>query len=161
MRNGKTGGDWVQPGLALAGFVGLGLAVGAVDGVVTATSVGRWYATLMHPPGTPPDAVFGPVWVALYVVMGVAAWRAWRAAGWRAVRLWFWQMAVNAVWSPLFFGWHAPRLALAVLAALCVLVAGTARRFAMIDRVAGGLMLPYLAWCLYALYLNAGIVWLN
>ncbi len=88
--------------------------------------------------------------------MGVAAWRAWRA-----VHLWFWQMAVNAAWSPVFFGGHAPWAGLVVLAALCVLVAATARGFATIDRVAGGLMLPYLAWCLYALYLNAGTVWLN
>jgi translocator protein len=151
-----------NPGLALVGFVGLGLLVGAAGGALTAAAVRGWYAALVHPPGTPPDAVFGPVWGVLYVLMGVAAWRIWRRvqAG-PALRLWGWQLAANAAWTPVFFGLHQPLLALAVMLALIVLIVLTARRFAAIDRPAAMLLVPYLLWTGYAFYLNAGICWLN
>lgn len=150
------------PGLALVGFIGLGLLVGAAAGALTAGSIGGWYAALIHPPGTPPNALFGPVWSVLYVLMGVAAWRIWRLvqAG-PALRLWGWQLAVNAAWTPVFFGLHRPLAALGVLVLLLVLLGLTIRRFATIDRPAAALLVPYLLWSLYALYLNAGICWLN
>lgn len=151
-----------NPGLALVGFVGLALLVGAADGTLTATSGLGWYAALAHPPGTPPNAVFGPVWSVLYVLMGVSAWRIWRRvqAG-PALRLWGWQLAANAAWTPAFFGLHQPRLALAVMLALIGLILLTLRRFAAIDRGAAWILVPYLLWTGYALYLNAGICWLN
>ena len=144
------------------GFIGLPLLVGAASGGMTVAAVRGWYAALVHPPGTPPDFLFGPVWSLLYVLMGVAAWRVWRSVGpGPALRLWGWQLGANALWTPLFFGLHAPIPALVEMTALIVLVAATIRRFAAIDRVAGGLLVPYLLWTLYALYLNAGIAWLN
>lgn len=150
------------PLLALVGFIGLGLLVGAADGGLTAHAIGSWYAALTQPPGTPPNTVFGPVWGALYVLMGVAAWRVWRRAGpGRALRLWGWQLAANAAWAPVFFSLHAPWAALGVLVVLIALIGATIRRFAAIDRAAAGLMVPYLLWSGYALYLNAGIAWLN
>lgn len=150
------------PGLALVGFVGLGLLVGAADGAVTAAAVRGWYASLAHPPGTPPNALFGPVWGILYVLMGIAAWRIWcRVQAGPALRLWGWQLALNAAWTPAFFGLRQPLLALGVMLALIVLILLTLRRFAAIDRWAAWLLVPYLLWSGYALYLNAGICWLN
>jgi translocator protein len=147
---------------ALLGFVGLTLLVGAAGGAITAPAVRTWYLLLARPPGTPPNWVFAPVWTTLYVMIAVAAWLVWgRPGGRRALRLWGWQLAANAVWAPLFFGLHRVGLALADAALLAVLAALTARRFAVISRPAGALMLPYVLWTCYACYLSAGFWWLN
>jgi len=148
--------------LALLGFIGLGLLVGAAGGAITADSVRGWYLTLNRPPGVPPDWAFAVVWTALYVLMGIAAWLAWRRQGHRrALRLWGWQLLANALWTPAFFGLHSLALGLVVLAALLPLIALAIRAFLPLDRRAAGLMLPYLLWSLYATYLNAGFLWLN
>jgi translocator protein len=142
--------------------VGLCLLVGVADGAVTATSVRGWYLSLTPPPGTPPNWVFGPVWGALYILMGVAAWLVWRQCGAsRPIRLWGWQLLLNALWTPAFFGLHSPGLGLLVILALLVLLVLTTRAFVRISRPAAWMMLPYLAWAAYAAYLNAGFWWLN
>ncbi len=140
----------------------MALLVGAADGAITAGSIQGWYLSLTAPPGTPPSWVFGPVWTVLYVMMGVAGWLVWQRVGaGRPVRLWGWQLIVNALWAPAFFGLHSPPAALAVMAPLLVLVALTIRAFARVRPLAAWLMAPYLAWCGYAAYLNAGFCWLN
>ncbi len=160
--NFEDGGGSRSAGLALAGFVGLCLLVGLSDGAVNALSVHSWYLTLKPPPLTPPPAVFGPVWTVLYVMIGVAAWRVWRTPGHApALRLWGWQLAANALWTPAFFGLRSPALALAVMAALIVLLLATLRAFRAHDRLAAALLLPYLAWVLFATWLNLGFWWLN
>lgn len=148
--------------LALVGFVGLCLLVGAADAAVSSGAIRHWYPSLTRPPGTPPNWVFGPVWSVLYVLMGVAAWLVWRRSGAsRVLRLWGWQLAANAAWTPFFFGLANPALALADIAALLGLLVFTIRGFARVDRVAAVLMLPYLLWTGYAAYLNCGFWWLN
>ncbi len=148
--------------LALVGFVGLCLLVGAVGGSLTAPALRLWYPSLVAPPGTPPNWLFAPVWAALYVMIGTAAWLVWRRCGAsRQVRLWGWQLAANALWVPAFFGLHSPRLGMAVMAAVLVLTALTIRAFLPVRRVAAWLMLPYAAWSVYAAYLNAGFWFLN
>lgn len=153
--------------LALIGFVGLCLLVGAAGSTLTADSVRGWYLTLNRPPGVPPNWAFPVVWTTLYVMMGTAAWLVWRAAAATAEQrrgallLWGWQLLANALWTPAFFGLQSPRLGLAVLAALLPLIALTLQAFLRIDRRAGLLMLPYLLWSLYATYLNLGFWWLN
>ncbi len=152
---------------ALVGFVGLALLAGAVGGALTARSVHGWYLTLHFPPGTPPNWVFGPVWGTLYVLMGVAAWRAWRCVGvdaarrLAALRLWGWQLLVNALWSAAFFGLRSPLGGLIVIALLLALLVRTLVAFARVEPVAALLLLPYLAWTGYAGYLAAGFWWLN
>jgi tryptophan-rich sensory protein len=152
----------VSPILALVGFVGLCLLVGAADAAVVHGAVRGWYASLHAPPGTPPNWVFAPVWSVLYVMVGVAGWLVWRRTGAaRPLRLWGWQLAANALWTPAFFGLHNPPLALAVVVLLLVLIGFTIRSFARVQRPAAWLMLPYLAWGCYATYLSAGFCWLN
>jgi translocator protein len=142
--------------------VGLCLLVGAVDGSMTARPVHTWYARLHAPPGTPPNWFFAPVWIAIYVMIGTAAWLVWRRLGAaRPLRLWGWQLAANALWAPAFFGLHSPALALGIMAALLVLIGFTIRAFRRVHRVAAMLLLPYGAWCVYAAYLNAGFLLLN
>src|SRR5581483_4731355 len=120
----------VSPVLALVGFVGLCLLVGGADGAIISGAGRAWYASLDRPPATPPNWVFAPVWTALYVMVGVSGWLAWRRCGAaRPLRLWGWQLAANAAWAPAFFGLHNPPLGMAVLVALLVLIGLTMRHF--------------------------------
>jgi benzodiazapine receptor len=152
----------VSPYLALVGFVGLCLLVGAADAALVAGSLHHWYAALVRPFATPPDWLFGPVWTVLYVLIGVAGWLVWRRSGAaRPLRLWGWQLAANAAWVPAFFALHNPPLAMAVIAVLLALIVATIQSFARIHRTAACLMLPYLGWSMFAAYLNAGFWWCN
>jgi benzodiazapine receptor len=152
----------VSPALALVGFVGLCLLVATVGGSMTARAIHHWYQTLQAPPGTPPNWVFAPIWTALYVTIGVAAWLVWRRLGAAPpLRLWGWQLAANALWAPAFFGLHSPALAMGVMIVLLFLIALTIRAFRRIHRIATYMMVPYGVWCLYAAYLNAGFLLLN
>ena len=148
--------------MALAGFVGLPLLVGAAGAVLAAGSPQAWFLSLTRPPATPPGWLFGSAWMLLSALIGIAAWLVWRTGGEaRPLRLWGWQVLVSAAWAPAFFGLHAPGLALATLPPLIVLVAVTAAMFGRRVRPAGLLMLPYLGWMCYATYLAAGFWWLN
>ena len=129
---------------------------------MTARGVHSWYARLHAPPGTPPNWVFAPVWAALHVSIGTAAWLVWRRIGaGRPLRLWGWQLAANAMWAPCFFELHSPALAMGVMLVMLLLIVLTIRSFRRSNRVAAALMLPYGAWCCYAAYLNIGFLLLN
>jgi tryptophan-rich sensory protein len=152
----------VSSGLALVGFVGLCLLVGAADGSVVARASHGWYLSLNRPFGTPPDWVFGVVWTMLYAMIGVAGWMVWRRAmSPRPLRLWGWQLAANACWTPAFFALHSPPLAFAVCLVLLALIVATIRVFRRLRAAAAWLLTPYLAWSGYAAYLTAGFWWLN
>jgi translocator protein len=98
----------------------------------------------------------------LYVMIGVAGWLVWRRSGAvRPLRLWGWQLAANALWTPAFFGVHNPPLALAVMLVLLALIVATMHSFARLDRIAVWLMVPYLGWTGFIAYLNVGFWWLN
>ena len=149
---------------ALAGFVLLCLAVGAAGGLATSTSVNTWYPTLAKPAFNPPNWVFAPVWTTLYVLMALAAWRVWRsgAAGARlALGAWALQLALNLCWSLVFFGLQAIGAALAEIAVLLAAILLAAFLSWRIDRLAGALYAPYLAWVAFAAVLNAALWQLN
>ena len=120
--------------------------------------VDAWYFALQRPPFTPPGWVFGPAWSTLYALIGVAAWRVWRVGGFArdrgALVLFAAQWALNFAWTGLFFGLHAPGIALAEIVALDALAAATLVRFGRHDRVASRLLAPYLAWLAFATALN-------
>jgi tryptophan-rich sensory protein len=126
---------------------------------------GGWYAALAKPSWTPPGWLFGPVWTLLYFSMAVAAFLVWRRpasrARTRALVLFGVQLGLNALWTPLFFGAHLPGLALAEIVLLDVAVVATLFAFWRLRRAAGALLVPYLAWSLFATALNAAIFWLN
>jgi translocator protein len=144
------------------GFVGLCLLVGLSGGAITAAALHGWYPTLVKPLATPPQWVFAPVWVALYIMMGVSGWMVWQRNGAsRALRLWGWQLAANALWVPAFFGLHSVALGLVDLILMLILVAVTIRAFRRVRRLAAWLMAPTFVWCLFAAYLNAGFLVLN
>jgi tryptophan-rich sensory protein len=144
----------------------LPLAVGALGGLATASSVRTWYPTLRKPPFNPPGWVFGPVWTALYVLMGVALHLVWTASGrpegrGRAIRLWVAQLALNLLWSLIFFGRRAVGPAFAEILVLWIAIAATLREFASQRPVAGALLVPYLGWTTFATLLNGAIWYLN
>lgn len=151
--------------LALVLFVGLCLGVGGLGGAVTAESVNTWYPTLNKPSFNPPNWIFGPVWTTLNILMGVAAWRIWRAADRDTARgplaVFALQLAVNLGWSVAFFGLRNPGLAVIVVLALDLLVLVTLLMFRRIDRLAAWLLAPYLAWISFATLLNVTIWRIN
>ena len=153
--------DWGM----LAAFVVACLAVSAIGGAVTATSVGDWYAALDKPVFNPPDWVFAPVWTVLYLMMAVAGWRVWRRAGFRGARialaLFAAQLALNLAWSLLFFGLRRIDLALVEIVVLLAVILSTTVVFWRIDRLAGWLFVPYAAWVAYAVVLNGSLWELN
>jgi tryptophan-rich sensory protein len=159
-RIGESGGRrW----FALALWIAVVAAVALAGSSVTLPKIPTWYASLAKPSFTPPNAVFGPVWTILYLMMAVAVWRigAGDPARKRAVVLFAVQLALNAIWSPVFFGLEMPGLGLAVIVALLVSLAATVVVFWRIDRPAGLLLAPYLLWVCYATALNTAIVALN
>jgi len=142
----------------------LTFAVAAIGGWVTAGSVSTWYPTLVKPSFNPPDWIFGPVWTALYASMAVAAWRVWSRLGTlrhRALAFYGVQLALNLLWSVLFFGAHQIGWALIEIAVLLAAIAGTMIAFWRIDRLAGLALVPYGAWVAFAGVLNAAIWRLN
>jgi len=149
----------------LAGFLLLSLVVSALGGLATATSVGTWYPTLAKPPFNPPDCAFAPVWTVLYGLIAIAGWRIWRLPPapprTRALAAFGVQLALNLLWSFLFFGLRAIGVALAEILCLLGAIAVTALLFWRLDRPAGALFLPYLLWVAFATALNASLWVLN
>jgi tryptophan-rich sensory protein len=144
--------------LALLGWIALAAAAGAV-GALASRNAGDFYATLVRPAWAPPGWLFGPVWSTLYVMMGVAAWLVWRArpatlaegASRRlGLGLFVGQLALNALWTWLFFAWREGALALGEIVLLWLAIATTAWHFGRVRPLAAWLLVPYLAWVSFA-----------
>jgi translocator protein len=123
---------------------------------------GAWYQTLVKPSWNPPSWIFGPVWTALYLMMAIAAWIVWKRVGrGPALTLYFAQLALNAAWTPVFFGAHQLGAAFIVIVCLWTAILFTLRAFWDISRPAGLLLVPYLAWVSFASALNFTLWRLN
>ena len=149
---------------ALLLFVLATSATGAI-GALASIHAAELYAQLDRPRWAPPASVFGPVWTVLYLLIAVAGWLAWRernARGRRAALvLYFTQLALNALWSWLFFGWHLGALALVDVCVLWLAVLATMVQFWRLRPLACALLLPYLLWVSFATALNAAVWRLN
>ena len=149
-------------------LLGMALIGGATIGAmllgrsVMKRSTRAWYRTLAKPSWTPPSKAFGIVWPVLYTLSGVSAWRIWKSPPSKertaALGLWASQIATNAAWTPLFFGKKRPAAALVDLKANLGSAAGYALAAGKIDRTAGLLMVPYLAWVGFASTINTSVV---
>lgn len=137
---------------------------GATGAYFTITSIDSWYQVIEKPEFTPPGWLFGPVWTTLYVLMGIACYLIWKSDQVQKKQLmwlYFVQLALNALWSPAFFGMESPILGLLVIIPLLALIAVCVKKFRIISTWASGLMIPYLAWVSFATVLNFSIWWLN
>jgi benzodiazapine receptor len=141
-------------------------AVAALGGAASTSGLREWYDDLDKAPWNPPGWVFGPAWTVLYALMAIAAWLVARTGLEQrtvqvALVLYGVQLALNLAWSLLFFGARAPGWALVDIVALVVLVTVTTVAFWRIDTTAGWLLVPYLAWIVFAATLNVWIVLRN
>jgi len=142
------------------------LSVGTIEGLVTRPEIPTWYAGLIKPSWTPPPLLFPIAWTLLYILMAVSFWRLWdlptRSAARTAAMIWFGvQLALNALWSPVFFGWHGTQAALAIIVGLLIAIAATMHAASRADRLAAWLLAPYLLWVAYATTINIGVVAMN
>ncbi|MFO1107846.1 MAG: TspO/MBR family protein [Bradyrhizobium sp.] len=141
-------------------FVGSVLLAGLTLGY--ANTPGGWYAALNKPAFNPPNYVFAPVWLALYVCIGAAGARTWaREPRSAAMAAWFGQMVLNFIWSPVFFGMRRIDLALGIIAAMLTGILAFVVLQWRADRIAALCFLPYAAWVAFATALNWSIYRLN
>jgi tryptophan-rich sensory protein len=150
----------MDPRLSLILFLALVVGGGLTIGYLTAP--GDWYAQLQKPAFNPPDWIFGPVWTALYVLIAIAGWRIWRRnPGGPPMKLWWTQLVLNFLWSPVFFAAHQIASAFIIVALLLVTILAFIVTSWGRDRVAAWIFLPYAGWVAFAAALNAAIFVLN
>lgn len=146
--------------MRLAVFVVFVLGGGFLIGYLNVP--GSWYAGLNKPWYKPPNWIFAPVWAAIYLLVAVSGWRTWE---WHrremAMPLWLMQMALNFLWSPIFFSAHMPGVALAIILALFVVILVFIVRQWNLDRISSVMFALYAAWVGFASLLNLSIVRLN
>jgi benzodiazapine receptor len=141
----------------LAGFVG---------SLFTTPSIPTWYASLAKPSFTPPNWIFSPVWISLYVLMGISLFLLWEKTlhypGVKTAMFWFAvQLGLNMLWSILFFGLKSPFLALIGIIVLWIAIFLTILKSFRVLKLAGVLLVPYLIWVSFAAGLNYSIWTLN
>ena len=152
--------------IRLAGSILVCLLAGLIGSFATRAKIPGWYAGLEKPSFNPPAWLFGPVWTALYILMGIALFLVWRkglaARGVKAALIVFLvQLVLNVLWSFAFFGAESPLAGLVVIIALWATIAATIAAFAPLSRVAAVLLVPYVLWVSFAAILNASIYFLN
>jgi translocator protein len=144
----------------------LTLAVGMIGSIVTIPSIGSWYIGLTKPFFTPPNWLFGPAWTSLYICMGISFGIVWsvqkKKKQWKEARnMYIGQLALNVLWSFLFFGFHSPVLAFLEVVVLWLAIFYTIRKFSVLSVQASWFLYPYLAWVSFASLLNLSIIFLN
>lgn len=153
-----------QQVFGLVAWLALSFITAAI-GSVASIQAASFYAELIRPGWSPPAAVFGPVWTLLYTLMGIAAWLVWRVNGFNraviALMLFLSQLALNALWSWLFFYWQQGALAFADIILLWFFIAATLVAFWRIHKFAAVLLVPYLLWVSFAAVLNYSLWQLN
>lgn len=141
------------------------IGLGSISGIASGTGLTEWYQTLNKPFFQPPSWVFGPAWTFLYTLMGIGVARIWHqpdsSMKTTAIRLFIIQLILNLFWTPVFFAFQQPLIALIIIIIMWVLILMTIRAFKKLDNIAAYLLLPYILWVSFATLLNASIVYLN
>lgn len=146
--------------------IGVCFLAAAIGSAFTTGAIDTWYATLNKPFFSPPNWVFGSVWTMLYLLMGISLYLVWvskaqQKAKRLAMTFFFIQLGLNALWSILFFGLKSPSAAFIGIVLLWLTIFLTIRNFLRISKVAGWLLIPYIAWVSFASVLNLAIIILN
>jgi len=143
----------------------LAQATGLLGSIFTITGLESWYGGLTKPAWNPPNWLFAPVWTLLFTLMGVASYIIWRyypkKEAKKALVLYLIHLPVNIFWSVLFFGLQSPLLALIEIVIMWVLILLIIIKFYKVKKIAGYLLIPYLAWVSFATLLNFTIVIIN
>jgi benzodiazapine receptor len=151
--------------IGLAIFIIVCLGAGGLGAIATTPEIEGWYKTIAKPSWNPPGWIFGPVWTSLYIMIAVAAWLVWKPKGFKPaatpLTLFGVQLGLNVAWSWIFFGMHQPGWAFAEIIVLWLAIVATTVAFFLRSKVAGSLMVPYLAWGSFASVLNFAIWRLN
>ncbi len=142
------------------------LFAGFIGSIFTAPSISTWYATLIKPSFNPPDWIFAPVWTTLFVLMGISLYLVWnKGLQDKKVKthllIFGLQLALNVLWSFLFFGLHSPFYAFLEIIILWAAIVLTILNFSKVSRTAGLLLIPYICWVSFAAILNFSIWRLN
>jgi len=140
-------------------------AASAFGSLATIISLTTWYPTIAKPSWNPPNAIFGPVWTVLYLLMAIAAWLVWKRRSDSevipAMTAYFCQLAFNVLWSLIFFGLKLPGWAVVDIVVLWLAIVLAILQFSRVSRAAAWLLAPYLAWVTFATALNIAIWHLN
>lgn len=143
----------------------LPLSLGAIAGMFTSQSVPEWYATLNRPSFNPPNWIFGPVWTALYILMGISFFLIWKQETSKernqAILIFFLQLALNFAWSFIFFYFNRIGFALVEIVLLWISIVIMLVWFYKVKPLASYINIPYLLWVTFATVLNAGYYFLN
>ena len=142
------------------------LSVGAVSGLLTASEIISWYATLNKPSFNPPNSIFSPVWTTLYIFMAISLWLVWRknipiSIKRNAILIFAIQLILNFFWSIIFFSLHQPLFAFIEIIFLWIFILLSIIKFRPISKPASNLLIPYLLWVSFASVLNFAIWRLN
>lgn len=157
--------------LKLIFSIAICLSAGLIGSFFTADAIPNWYATINKPAFSPPNWIFGPVWTTLYILMGISLYRIWISvpvskkkiahSKKKAIVIFGVQLLLNTLWSIIFFGFQNPGLALLEIYLLLAAIIYTKILFCRIDKLAGYLLIPYIAWVSFASVLNFFIWQLN
>lgn len=168
MSSAQSGGQrFARNALALVTSLAACFMAAGVGSLAVSQTLGTWYAELRKPAWNPPNWIFGPVWSSLYTAMAIAAWLVWKNRGKKphAARLalsWLGiQLALNTLWSYLFFAWRQPGWAFLEVLALWIAIVITTLTSWRVSRAAAVLLVPYVLWVTFASSLNGVIWWLN
>ena len=133
-----------------------------IGSYVTSVFKEPWYSEIIQPSFNPPSWVFPPVWSTLYVMMSIAIWRVWTTFfNSRILKLYFFHLFFNCIWSIVFFGFHQIGLALINIIVILFFIIILMKEYLKIDKLSFYLMIPYFLWSSFALVLNASILFLN
>ena len=133
-----------------------------IGSYVTSVFKEPWYSEIIQPSFNPPSWVFPPVWSTLYVMMSIAIWRVWTTFfNSRILKLYFFHLFFNSIWSIIFFGFHQIGLALINIIVILFFIIILMKEYLKIDKLSFYLMIPYFLWSSFALVLNASILFLN
>lgn len=148
----------------LIASLGISLLAGFIGSLATTPNINGWYADLTKPPLVPPNEVFGPVWITLYIMMGIALFLVWNAKKSKTPFVYvsfFLQLVLNTGWSLAFFGLQLPWLGSIVIILLISAIIWNIFTFKDVSKPAALLLTPYLAWVCFATYLTFGVMVLN
>lgn len=154
--------DW----LPLIAWIALPLGAGALGSAITMPAIDGWYAGLVRPELSPPSWIFAPVWTTLFVLMGIGAYLVWKQGTSRvevrlALLVFLLQLALNVLWSVIFFGLQSLGAAVIEIALLWTAIVATIGVFARVSKPAAWLLAPYILWVSFAAYLTYSIWMLN